>query len=88
MPVVPPPWRQYLRLQDFVWLLLFSVLAVFSPERHPVVLASLVAAGVVQVIEPRLGALTAIVLKLLLCGLVIGYGGGVSSSLYLSCCCR
>jgi signal transduction histidine kinase len=80
---VPTAWRRFFRPQDFVWLLLFSVLAVFSPERHPVVLASLVAVGVVQVIEPRLGALTAIIVKLILCELLIGFGGGVSSSFYL-----
>ena len=78
-----PAWRRYVRPQDFVWLLFFSALAIFSPERHPVTLAALGALGVVQVLEPRLGAIPSVVLKLALCYPLIGYGGGVSSSFYL-----
>ncbi len=78
-----PAWRRYVRPQDFVWLLFFTALAVFSPERHPGALAALGALGVVQVLEPRLGAVPSVVLKLVLCYPLIGYGGGVSSSFYL-----
>ena len=78
-----PAWRRYVRPQDFVWLLFFSALAIFSPERHPVTLAALGALGVVQVLEPRLGAIPSVVLKLALCYPLIGYGGGISSSFYL-----
>ncbi len=78
-----PAWRRYVRPQDFVWLLFFTALAVFSPERHPGALAALGALGVVQVLEPRLGAIPSVVLKLVLCFPLIGYGGGVSSSFYL-----
>jgi signal transduction histidine kinase len=80
---VTPAWRRYVRPQDFVWLLFFSALAIFSPERHPVTLAALGALGVVQVLEPRLGAIPSVVLKLALCYPLIGYGGGISSSFYL-----
>jgi signal transduction histidine kinase len=80
---VTPAWRRYVRPQDFVWLLFFTALAVFSPERHPVTLAALLALGAVQVLEPRLGAIPSVVLKLALCYLLIGYGGGISSSFYL-----
>jgi signal transduction histidine kinase len=80
---VTPAWRRYVRPQDFVWLLFFTALAVFSPERHPVTLAALLALGAVQVLEPRLGAIPSVVLKLALCYPLIGYGGGVSSSFYL-----
>jgi two-component system, NtrC family, sensor histidine kinase HydH len=80
---VTPAWRRYVRPQDFVWLLFFSALAIFSPERHPVTLAALGALGVVQVLEPRLGAVPSVVLKLALCYPLIGYGGGISSSFYL-----
>lgn len=66
-----------------MWLLFFTALAVFSPERHPGALAALGALGVVQVLEPRLGAVPSVTLKLLLCYPLIGYGGGVSSSFYL-----
>jgi signal transduction histidine kinase len=80
---VTPAWRRYVRPQDFVWLLFFTALAVFSPERHPRALAALGALGVVQVLEPRLGAIPSVVLKLALCYPLIGYGGGISSSFYL-----
>ena len=78
-----PAWRRYVRPQDFVWLLFFLALLVFSPERDPRALSALGALGVVQVLEPRLGAVPSVVLKLALCFPLIGYGGGVSSSFYL-----
>ena len=78
-----PAWRRYVRPQDFVWLLFFSALAIFSPERHPVTLAAIGALGVVQVLEPRLGAVASVLLKLALCYPLIGYGGGISSGFYL-----
>jgi len=80
---VPSAWRRYLRPQDSVWLLLFSALAAFSPERDPIVLVLLGALGVVQVLEPRLGALASVLLKLGLCYPLIGEAGGISSSFYL-----
>jgi two-component system sensor histidine kinase HydH len=80
---VSSAWRRYVRPQDFVWLLLFSALAAFSPERDPIVIGLLVALGVVQVLEPRIGALASVLLKLALCYVLIGYSGGVSSSFYL-----
>jgi signal transduction histidine kinase len=76
-------WRRYVRPQDFIWLLFFSALAVFSPERDPRALAALGALGLVQVLEPRLGAIPSVLLKLALCYPLIGYGGGISSSFYL-----
>jgi two-component system sensor histidine kinase HydH len=83
MSPVPSAWRRYVRPQDFVWLLLFSALAALSPNRSSIVITVLVALGVVQVLEPRLGAILTIVLQLALCYLLIGYSGGVSSSYYL-----
>ncbi len=80
---MPTSWRGFVRLQDFVWLLLFSALAVFSPEHSPIVIALLAALGVVQVLEPRIGPLASVVLKLALCYGLIGYSGGVTSSYYL-----
>jgi signal transduction histidine kinase len=80
---VPTAWRRYVRAQDFVWLLLFTALAVFSPERSPTSLALLAALGAVQVLETRIGALASVVLKLALCYLLIGVSGGVSSSFYI-----
>jgi signal transduction histidine kinase len=83
MWAVPSAWRRYVRPEDFVWLLLFSALAAFSPERDPLVIGLLVALGVVQVLEPRIGPLASVLLKLALCYVLIGFGGGVSSSFYL-----
>ena len=82
-----PAWRHYIRPQDFVWLLLFSALAAFSPERspdrQPVVIGLLVALALVQVLERRMLPLLSVLLKLALCYLLIGYSGGVASSFYL-----
>jgi two-component system, NtrC family, sensor histidine kinase HydH len=80
---VPSTWRRYVRPQDFVWLLFFSALAVFGPGRSPRTIAALVALGVVQVLEPRIGTRISVVLKLGLCYLLIGFTYGVSSSFYL-----
>jgi two-component system, NtrC family, sensor histidine kinase HydH len=75
---------RYVRPQDFVWLLLFSALAMFSPQRDAASLSVLVGLGIVQVLEPRLGAVASIVLKLGLCYLLIGLSGGVGSSFYIT----
>jgi signal transduction histidine kinase len=64
-------------------LLFFSALAGFGPGRSQSAIASLVALGVVQVLEPRIGARVSVVLKLALCFVLIGYSSGVSSSFYL-----
>ena len=80
---MPTAWRRFVRPQDFVWLLLFSALAAFSPERSTIVIALLAALGVVQVLEPRIGPLASVILKLALCYGLIGYSGGVTSSFYL-----
>ena len=66
-----------------MWLLLFSALGVFSPDRTPIVLVLLGLLGVVQVLEPRAGTRVSVALKLALCYLVIGFSGGVASSFYL-----
>jgi len=86
---VPSAWRRYVRPQDFVWLLLFSALAIVNPDRgtnpdRTVAVNLLLAAlGVVQVLEPRIGLRVSVVLKLVFCYLLIGYSGGVTSSFYL-----
>jgi two-component system sensor histidine kinase HydH len=80
--LVTPAWRRYVRPQDFVWLLFFSALAIFGPERAPVVLISLVALGVVHALEPVIGSIAALVLELALCYPII-YPGGISSSYFV-----
>ena len=75
-------WRRYVRAEDFVWLLLFTALAVFSPERNPWFITVLIALGVVQVLEPRIGIKLSIILKLALCYPAIYLSGGITSSYY------
>jgi two-component system, NtrC family, sensor histidine kinase HydH len=67
MWAVLPTWRRHIHPQDFVWLVLFAALIVFSPERSPIVITLLIAIGAVQVLEPRIGARISIVLNLVLC---------------------
>lgn len=76
-------WRRHIRLQDFVWLALFAVIAVVSPERSPQVLVPLVAIGLVQVLESRIGPKAVIVLNLALCYPLIYFSNGISSSYYV-----
>src|SRR5271169_3348940 len=79
---MPSAWRRYVRPEDFVWLLLFSALAVFGPESSPAFITALVALGVVQVLETRIGTNLSIALKLALCYPVIYLSGGISSGFY------
>jgi two-component system sensor histidine kinase HydH len=79
---VPFPWRRYFRPQAFFWLLLFAAMLVFNPEPGPIVPALLVALCAVQILEPRIGTLLAVLLEFGLCYVLIGYSGGVSSSFY------
>jgi signal transduction histidine kinase len=86
-----PAWKRCLpRMQDAVWLLLFSALAWVSPTRGPAEIEVLAALAVLQVAAPRLrafqsprGNLALISLKLLLGFLLIGVTGGIASSYYL-----
>ena len=77
----------FLRLQDFVWLLLFAALAATSEFLDPPVLIPLVALALAQVIEPRIPALSStrgrifwIVIKVAFGYILIGYTGGITSS--------
>jgi two-component system, NtrC family, sensor histidine kinase HydH len=85
-----PRWLQFIRPQDLVWLVLFSVMAALSPERNPHEVVILFCLAVFQVIEWRIpflmtprGNIVAILIKLALGYLLIGYTGGVISSYYL-----
>ena len=70
-----------MRTRDLVWLLLFAALAALSPEPGPLAPALLLAVGIVQVLEPRIGALPAILVQLALSYALIS-GQGVNSSFY------
>jgi len=78
-----PDLRRYLRPQDFVWLLAFAAIGIFSPYRDPRVLWSLAALAVVQVFDARMAPATSILLKLLLIWVMIYYGGGIESGLWV-----
>ncbi len=84
---MPTDWRRFVRPQDFVWLALFAALAIFSPGESPVVIVLLIAIGIVQILESRIGARGAIVLSLLLCYPLIyfsqEYPYGIQSSFWL-----
>ena len=81
---------KWIRPQDVVWLLLFSALAAVStsPTRPEIFLV--LSLGFFQVLEPRItyfstqtGTLLSLFIKLLLCYLLIGFTGGISSTYYL-----
>ena len=76
-------WLAHVRPQDFAWLGFFGALAAFSPNRDPIVLSLLGALGVVQVLEPRIGAVASVILKLALCYPLLYFGGGIASGFYL-----
>jgi len=85
-------WRrtaQWIRPQDVVWLLLFSGMAVLSPHRDFYDIGPISALAALQILEPKLafvgttrGKVVWIILKLLLCYVVIGFTGSLSSSYY------
>ncbi|MGJ5820728.1 sensor histidine kinase [Paludibaculum fermentans] len=85
-----PRWKRILYPQDLVWLLLFSALAWVSPTRGTAELEMLTALAILQVVAPRLealssrkGNLTVTAVKLVLGFLLIGVTGGIASSYYL-----
>jgi two-component system, NtrC family, sensor histidine kinase HydH len=88
--VPAPRWTRSIRLQDFVWLVLFGVLAVTSEILDIYVLVPLVALAIVQILEPKIPALASrrgrvlwIVLKLVLGYLLVGYTRAIESTFWL-----
>src|SRR3954447_13986839 len=82
------PWR-LIRGQDVVWLLLFTALGFFSSNPTPIEIGLVLCLGAFQLIEGRVkwfalrrGMLVAVLLKLVLSYLLIGWTGGISSSYY------
>jgi two-component system sensor histidine kinase HydH len=91
--VVERDWRrragQWIRPQDVVWLLLFWGMIVLSPTRDIYEIGPLCALAALQILEPKLaftgttrGKVVWIFLKLLLCYVMIGFTGSLSSSYY------
>lgn len=66
-----------------MWLTLFAVLAAYSPSPDPRVPMILAALGVLQVLEPRIGTITTIVIELILCLVLFAYSGEINTSYYL-----
>lgn len=75
-------WRRYVRVQDLIWLLLFIALIFSSPRRDAMVITLLLAIGLVQILEQRIGAKTSIIANLGLCYLLMYFSGGIASSFY------
>jgi signal transduction histidine kinase len=78
-----------IRPQDVVWVLLFGVLAVFGPERHPAAITLLTMLAMFQIVESKMawfatsrGNLASIFIKLGLAYVLIGYTDGIASSYY------
>jgi two-component system, NtrC family, sensor histidine kinase HydH len=94
VPAVRPPfWKRVtrlIRLQDFVWLLLFGALAPTSEILDIYVIVPLAALAIAQILEPKIPALARrrgrilwIVLKLVLGYLLIGYTRAIESTFWL-----
>jgi two-component system, NtrC family, sensor histidine kinase HydH len=82
-------WIRLIRTQDVVWLLLFSALGAASPTRYPEEIVLLSCLALLQVLEPKIPALTtatgtivSVLLKLFLGYLLMLFTGGVNSSYY------
>jgi two-component system, NtrC family, sensor histidine kinase HydH len=78
----PRPWLRLIPLHDLVWLLLFGALAFTTERGDPWEIGILVALAIVQVVEPKLAALSSQhgrifwnLLKLVLGVLLIWYTG-------------
>jgi signal transduction histidine kinase len=81
--------KRWVRVQDIVWILLFTGLAIFGPDRSPVSATVLISLGVFQVIEPKVpflrttaGAIVSFIAKLGLWYILMGWTDGISSSYY------
>ena len=92
-----PRWLRLVRLQDFVWVLLFAGMLVSLKFLNPPLVPGdapevipLVALGIAQILEPKIPALASkfgrilwIVLKVALGFVLIAYTGGIFSSYWL-----
>lgn len=90
MAVVFSTFR-WLRPQDFVWLFLFSALALVSTEPSREEIGLVFSLGLFQVVEPKVrwfsssrGTVWSTLIKLALCYLLIGWTGGISSTYYVT----
>jgi signal transduction histidine kinase len=77
-------------LRDMAWLLLFTLLAMCQEDQNYSADLVLVALAIFQVIEPKLaifltprGQLTALMIQMLLCYLLVGFAHGINSNFYV-----
>lgn len=80
---------RFLRFEDFVWLTLFSALAIFNTEKNYPAIIILVVLAIFQVLEPRIrifgsarGHVVASAIKLLLAWLLVGYADPFTGHYY------
>jgi signal transduction histidine kinase len=88
-PAQANAWKRYFTAQDVLWVLLFTVLALFGPERTPQAILLLSCLALFQVVESKIpalgtdrGNLLSILIKFALGYLLIGYTHGIESSYY------
>ncbi len=82
-------FRQIVRPQDIVWLVLFAGLAIYGPDLAPEPTTVLVGLGLMQIIEPKIpffgsraGSIIAFLIKLVLWYILMGWTDGISSPYY------
>jgi two-component system, NtrC family, sensor histidine kinase HydH len=82
-------WAQFFRMEDFIWLVLFSALAVFNTEKNYPAIIILVVMAIFQVGEPKThlfasprGRIAASTVKLALAWLLLGFTDGLQSPYY------
>jgi signal transduction histidine kinase len=87
---LPFPPSRYVRLQDFIWIALFTTLIFNSQTHEAPEITLLIALAVVQVVESKIPALNStrgrifwVALKLVLAYVLIGYTGAVNSHYWL-----
>ncbi|MGH9611651.1 MAG: two-component system sensor histidine kinase NtrB [Bryobacteraceae bacterium] len=85
----PPLVIRFIRARDLLWIVLFSALALFGPDRTPTMSALLFGLAIFQVAESKIpwfltsmGSAVSFLIKLVLCYLLIGWTDGVASSYY------
>jgi signal transduction histidine kinase len=82
-------FRQIIRLQDIVWIALFSALAVYGPDLTKEATTVVIGLGLMQIIEPKLpffgsraGSIISFLIKLALWYILMGWTDGISSPYY------
>lgn len=85
----PRPLIRLIRARDLLWIVLFSALALFGPDRTTMMSALLFSLAIFQVAESKIpwfstqtGIVVSFLIKLVLCYLLIGWTDGVASSYY------